>query len=143
MKSRHLILSAAASLLALSAAMPGLAKERSSTVADDAAATESAKPELGAWGIELDARDLSVKPGADFFRYANGHWLDTVEIPEDRSRYGSFDILRERSDDQIHAILDDLAAQGDEADALDQKVGAFYGAWMDQATIETQGTRPL
>ena len=106
MKSRSIFLSAAASLLALSAAMPGLAKDRPTAVADDAAAAESAKPELGAWGIDLSARDLSVKPGADFFRYANGHWLDTVEIPEDRSRYGSFDMLRERSDEQVRAILD-------------------------------------
>ncbi len=143
MKSRSIFLSAAASLLALSAAMPGLAKDRPTAVADDAAAAESAKPELGAWGIDLSARDLSVKPGADFFRYANGHWLDTVEIPEDRSRYGSFDMLRERSDEQVRAILDALAAQGDEADALDQKVGAFYGAWMDQGAIEKQGTKPL
>jgi len=143
MKTRYVFLSAAASLLAISVAAPGWAKDAAAKPTAEESVADADKAEIGAWGIDLSARDKAVAPGADFFRYANGHWLDTVEIPEDRSRYGSFDILRERSDDQIHAILDDLAAKGDAADALDQKVGAFYGAWMDQAALEKQGTKPL
>ncbi len=143
MRTSHVFLSAAASLLAISVSAPGWAEDvaAEATVDENAAATENA--EIGAWGIDLSARDMSVAPGTDFFRYVNGHWLDTVEIPEDRSRYGSFDMLRERSDDQVHAILDDLAARGDGADPLDQKVGAFYAAWMNQAAIEKLGTKPL
>lgn len=143
MRTSHVFLSAAASLLALSVSAPGWARDAAAEATADENAAPAEKAEIGAWGIDLSARDMSVSPGADFFRYVNGHWLDTVEIPEDRSRYGSFDILRERSDDQVHAILDDLAARGDGADALDQKVGAFYAAWMNQAAIEKLGTKPL
>lgn len=143
MRTSHVFLSAAASLLALSVSAPGWAKDAAAEATADENAAPAEKAEIGAWGIDLSARDMSVSPGADFFRYVNGHWLDTVEIPEDRSRYGSFDILRERSDDQVHAILDDLAARGDGADALDQKVGAFYAAWMNQAAIEKLGTKSL
>ena len=143
MRTSHVFLSAAASLLAISVSAPGWARDAAAEATADENAAPAEKAEIGAWGIDLSARDMSVSPGADFFRYVNGHWLDTVEIPEDRSRYGSFDILRERSDDQVHAILDDLAARGDGADALDQKVGAFYAAWMNQAAIEKLGTKPL
>ncbi|MEH6662028.1 MAG: M13 family metallopeptidase [Parasphingorhabdus sp.] len=143
MRTSHVFLSAAASLLAISVSAPGWAKDAAAEATADENVADTEKAEIGAWGVDLSARDMSVSPGADFFRYVNGHWLDTVEIPEDRSRYGSFDILRERSDDQVHAILDDLAAHGDGADALDQKVGAFYAAWMNQATIEKLGTKPL
>ena len=143
MRTSHVFLSAAASLLAISVSAPGWARDAAAEATADENAAPAEKAEIGAWGIDLSARDMSVSPGADFFRYVNGHWLDTVEIPEDRSRYGSFDILRERSDDQVHAILDDLAARGDSADALDQKVGAFYAAWMNQTAIEKLGTKPL
>jgi len=143
MRTSHVFLSAAASLLAISVSAPGWARDAAAEATADENAAPAEKAEIGAWGIDLSARDMSVSPGADFFRYVNGHWLDTVEIPEDRSRYGSFDILRERSDDQVHAILDDLAARGDGADALDQKVGAFYAAWMNQTAIEKLGTKPL
>ena len=51
---------------------------------------------------------LGVKPGDDFARYANGHWLDTVQIPPDRASWGSFALLRERSLEQVRDILDAL-----------------------------------
>src|SRR6185295_10273329 len=52
--------------------------------------TPAEKPEFGAWGIDLTSRDASVKPGDDFFLYANGIWLSKVEIPADRTSTGSF-----------------------------------------------------
>ena len=137
MTRKTMLISAAASLISLAVAMPAMANE----VPEAASAT--GKAELGNWGIDLKSRDLDVKPGDDFFKYANGSWLKTVEIPADRSGYGSFDILRERSDDQVHAILNELSEQGDKADSLGQKVGAFYGAWMDTDKIEATGTSAL
>src|SRR4051794_10304337 len=55
-------------------------------------------PTFGTWGFDLGARDLTVKPGDDFYRYSQGKALDALQIPPDRSRYGSFDLLRELSD---------------------------------------------
>ncbi|MFN3162328.1 MAG: hypothetical protein ACE37N_02315 [Pseudohongiellaceae bacterium] len=49
-----------------------------------------------------------MHPGDDFFRYANGRWLDTFELPESRSNYGSFTVLSDRSDERS-ALIDDLS----------------------------------
>jgi len=148
MTSRHLAL-AAVSVFAIAAASPALADHHEAAPADHADMTAAqmaahhAAPEIGAWGVDLDARDTSVDPGDDFNAYASGTWIANTEIPGDRSRYGSFDILRERADDQVHAILDDLAADPEAAGPIGRKVGDFYGAWMDIAAIEARGIVPL
>src|SRR4051812_8846102 len=76
-------------------------------------------PKFGTWGVDLSARDLKVKPGDDFYRYAEGTGLDKLVIPPDRSSYGSFNALRELSDARTHAVLEaaaaNKAATGDEA----------------------------
>ena len=53
-----------------------------------ALAAPANKPQIGAWGVDLAGRDLSVKPGDDFFNYANGTWLANTQIPADRTRWG-------------------------------------------------------
>jgi endothelin-converting enzyme/putative endopeptidase len=131
---------AAASLLAIAISSPALA-DHQEEAAPAAAATGEA--EIGSWGIDLDARDLSVDPGDDFNRYANGHWIDTTEMPSDRSRYGSFDMLRERAEVQVHEILEELVADPASGGALGPMVADFYGAWMDTDAIEARGTAPL
>ncbi|MEY2549750.1 MAG: putative endopeptidase, partial [Verrucomicrobiota bacterium] len=52
-----------------------------------ALAQPSGKPQYGAWGFDTEGADLKTKPGDDFFRYANGAWLDRVQIPADKSAY--------------------------------------------------------
>ena len=54
-----------------------------------------ATPRLGPWGFDLAGRDLSVRPGEDFFRYSVGAYVKALQIPPDRSRFGAFDNLRE------------------------------------------------
>jgi putative endopeptidase len=58
-------------------------------------AISPAGPHFGSFGIDLSAQDRSVKPGNDFFRYADGHWLATEKIPADRTTWGAFAALRE------------------------------------------------
>jgi len=65
----------------------------------------SGHAQIGSFGLDLAGGDPSVKPGDDFARYANGHWLDTAQIPPDRASWGSFAILRERSLQQVREIL--------------------------------------
>ncbi len=60
-------------------------------------------------GVDLKYIDRAVRPQDDFFRYLSGIWLDTVEIPVDRARYGAFDVLRDLAEQQLRAIIDDLA----------------------------------
>ena len=96
----------------------------------------------GQLGIDTDAMDRSVRPQDDLFEYTNGAWLKTVEMPADRNRYGSFDLLRERSEDQVRAIIEDVAAgRVDDPDAA--RIGAIYTAYMDSARVEALGVAPL
>ena len=58
------------------------------------AAAATKKPAIGNWGFDLDAMDRAVSPGDDFFRFAGGTWMKNTQIPADRSRWGSFDMLQ-------------------------------------------------
>jgi putative endopeptidase len=96
----------------------------------------------GDHGLDLAGMDPSVAPGDDFFRYANGRWLATTEIPPDRSSWGVSDQLAEltlqRTAELIRAA-DASAAPGTEA----RKIGDYYATYMDAARIERLGLSPL
>jgi len=82
----------------------------------------------GEWGINLDNRNLSVKPGDDFNAYVNGAWISTFEIPADRTRYGSFDLLGEKSEQRVRKIIEELSAASPDGATLEGKIAAFYNA---------------
>lgn len=96
----------------------------------------------GTFGINTAQMDLSIRPGEDFYRYVNGKWLATTTIPSDKSLYGSFDILQDKSEADLHALLEDLALTS-QVDPTLKKVADLYAAWMDKATIEKRGIDPL
>jgi putative endopeptidase len=98
-------------------------------------------PRMGPWGFDASAEDLSVKPGDDFFRYADGKAVDKMVIPQDRSRYGAFDALRELSDARSRALIESPGpgAPGSE----EAKIKALYASFMDQDRLNALGTRPL
>jgi len=104
-------------------------------------AAPSAPARIGAWGLDLTTHDTTVRPGDDFFRYANGHWLDTHEIPADRARWGSFDALDEDAQRKVHELIAALAEDAP-AGSAEQKVGDFYRAYMDTAAINRAGLTP-
>lgn len=104
------------------------------------AAARTGQPRYGAAGIDLSARDTAVRPGADFFRYANGTWLRTTEIPADRTAWSLWTALSEDIEGQVRAIVTDA---GQSTDPAQRRVGDFYAAWMDEAGIERRGTAPL
>src|SRR6266581_4010882 len=89
--------------------------------------------------------DTSVKPGDDFFRYANGAWIKRTEIPPEYSRWGAFNELIEHNNDALHAIAEKAAGtQVDPKLAPEtQKVGDYYASGMDEQTIEAVRTKPL
>ncbi|HEY0767993.1 MAG TPA: hypothetical protein VGD47_08540, partial [Steroidobacteraceae bacterium] len=74
----------------------------------------AAHAQIGVWGLDLTARDTAVRPGDDFYRYADGLWIDAHHIPPDRTRWGSFDELDERSQQQLHGIVEALPAHAPE-----------------------------
>lgn len=89
--------------------------------------------------------DLSVKPGDDFFQYAGGTWLKNTTIPDDKTSYGEFDKVYEKSIADVRSILDEAAANADKApkSSVDQKMGYFYAAGLDTATIDKKGYEPI
>ena len=101
----------------------------------------TAPAQIGAWGLDLTARDTSVRPGDDFYRYADGLWIDAHQIPPDRTRWGSFDELDERSQQQVRGIVEALPAQAPDGSSA-QKVGDYYRAYLDTAAIERGGLAP-
>lgn len=107
----------------------------------DTSADETA--EIGTWGIDLSVRDLSTDPGDDFHQYASGQWLDTFTIPPDLSRYGMFTQLTLDAEDDIRAIVEELAAGSPNRGTLEQKVGDFYASWMDVGRLNQLGAAPL
>jgi putative endopeptidase len=97
---------------------------------------------IGAWGIDLAARDLSIKPGDDFFQYACGTWLQNTEIPGDRISWGSFDILAEKAERDVKAVIEETAQAGGALGSNEQKIADFYNAYLDQEAINTAGLAP-
>ena len=107
------------------------------------AAAAAPKPALGAFGVETTNMDKAVKPGDDFFKYANGKWLATYTMPADKSRFGAFDALGDKSEADVKTVVEALAAQKPAAGTTAAKVGDMYSSWMDEAAIEARGIAPL
>ncbi len=102
----------------------------------------SGHAEIGAFGFDIDGMDTSIRPGADFNRYASGTYLRNTPIPADRTSYGAFHMLHDRSQENLRTLIEESAANpGASADA--GRIGAFYASFMDEAAVERLGASPL
>lgn len=110
--------------------------------AEIAQAPVEAKAELGSFGVELSARNESVKPGDDFFMYASGTWYDNYEMPADKTRYGAFSALADRSEERVKEIIDSLATASN-MNPDEKMVADYYRAYMDTETINAAGISPI
>ena len=101
-------------------------------------------PNFGPWGFDFSGEDTSVKPGNNFFEYANGTAVKAMVIPPDRTSFGAFVELLDLSEKRVHGILDDVSAKvsGSPTDSIG-KAGAMYKAFMDEARAESLGAKPL
>jgi putative endopeptidase len=95
---------------------------------------------VGPWGFDLSGMDKSVKPGDDFYEYANGQWLETQQIPPDLSRWGVFTKLVQQSEEQVHTLLEEQGAVA--SGSVPQKVHDFYRSYLDTDAIERAGLEP-
>ncbi|MEH6637765.1 MAG: M13-type metalloendopeptidase [Porticoccaceae bacterium] len=97
-------------------------------------------------GLDIANLGTEVRPQDDFFAYVNGTWLETTEIPADRSSWGSFSVLHEQSLAQLKIIIQDAAQQAKSSTDIkpaNQKIGDFYQAYLDEAEIGRQALSPL
>ena len=102
----------------------------------------AAKPVYGDWGYDASAMDRSVKPGDDFWEYVNGNWDKNTPIAADRASAGPFVTLSDKSEKDVHEILEQLANDPNR-DHLSQQLGDYYSSFLDQNAIDAAGTAPL
>lgn len=107
-----------------------------------ATSTQQAEQPLGS-GINPANMDTSIAPQQDFFRYVNGNWLTSTDIPADKARWGSFDELRENAEKQVLAIIQELAASQHATGSDSQKMADLYRSYLDEARINALGLSPL
>lgn len=135
MKTRlfHTVAAIGLSALAPTLAAPALAQEAAGSSGEQIVVT--GHPQIGEFGVDLTARDLSANPGNDFERYASGAWMDRTVIPGDRASTGSFNDLSDNVNKQVQDLITSYPATS--------KVGALYASFMNEKALEKVGIAPL
>ncbi|HET6625520.1 MAG TPA: M13-type metalloendopeptidase [Nocardioidaceae bacterium] len=90
-----------------------------------------------------DGMDPDIRPQDDLFGHVNGHWLETAEIPQDRSSWGPFVMLADTCEQQVRAIIEDAAATTAEPGSNAQKIGDLYASFMAEDRAEALGAEPI
>ncbi|PZU15480.1 MAG: zinc metalloprotease [Citromicrobium sp.] len=151
-----ILLAAGTSLAALMMAAPALAQD---DVADDAApaieelvhaqdaapaAAASQLPTMsfGTWGFDPESLDPAIAPGDDFFAYANRKWLAANPLPPEFARFGAFNLLREKSTADVHALVDELRVTNPAPGTQARRIVDAYEGFLDTAAIEAAGLAP-
>jgi putative endopeptidase len=122
-------LAAAAAIVALAA--PTLAKDAKSG------------PRYGTFGVDLTTQNKAIKPGDDFWTFANGAWDKRTQIAADRTSAGYWVVISDEAEQHVRDILTDLAANPASFGASGKQIGDLYASWMDQAAIDAHGTASL
>ena len=94
-------------------------------------------------GVDLTAIDKSVKPGDDFFHYANGEWIKRTEIPADRGSIGVFAELDQIASKRTAAIIEEAAKQGGAPGSSSRMIADLYNSYMNEDAIEKKGLTPI
>jgi putative endopeptidase len=94
-------------------------------------------------GVAVDNIDRSVKPGDDFYHYANGEWIKRTDIPADRAEIDVFSKLADLSNQRTSDLIAEIAKSNPPAGSNTRKVADLYNSYMDEATIEVKGLTPL
>lgn len=94
-------------------------------------------------GIDLENMDTSYVPGDDFYMYATGGWQKANPIPDENSRYGTFDKLRENNQEQLQGLIEELGAKDHTLGTNAQKVGTLYSMGIDEGKLNAEGYEPI
>ena len=123
-------------LRALALACTFLVAESSAAIA-----ASNGTPKYGPWGVDYASMDRSVKPGDDFFAYAEGTWLKTAPIASDKTGAGYNYELPDLAELDVRAIAEDAERHRDTASA--RQIADLYAAWMDEKGVDARGLAPL
>ena len=95
-------------------------------------------------GLDLAGMDRAVRPQDDLFRFANGRWLATADIPPDRTTYGTFIELTDKTELALRELIEDVARRPrGRAGSPEQQIADLYTSAMDVARINALGTEPI
>src|SRR5882757_8255352 len=94
-------------------------------------------------GISIANMDPSVKPGDNFYLYANGGWLERTVIPPDRSGISVFSVLSDLSNHRTRSLIEDAGKANAPAGSDTRKIADLYHSYMDEAGIESRGLKPI
>ncbi|MDB5002439.1 MAG: family metallopeptidase [Mucilaginibacter sp.] len=104
---------------------------------------DNIKPKPKMKFIDPENMDKSIKPGDDFYEYANGAWIKKHPIPAKETRWGAFNILAQENTDHLVGLLKDAGKKPGLKGSVTQRVGDMYTAGMDTLTIEKRGYEPI
>ena len=104
---------------------------------------EKTAAKKGMQGFDINALDRTADPCTDFYQFACGNWIKNNPIPADQARWGRFSELLERNQMILRTILEKAEADNPGRDAVDQKIGDYYEACMDEKGIDAKGLAPL
>ena len=94
-------------------------------------------------GLNLSYMDTSVRPQDDFFNYVNGNWVKTAVIPSDKGSWGSFNELREKTDENSLAILKNILTEKYAKGSEGQKIQDLYATYIDWNKRNAEGIEPI
>ena len=104
--------------------------------------TGTEAPHYGKWGFDPAAMDRTIKPGDDFYNFAQGAAIKNMTIPADRSRYGSFNVLTELSENRLKVLVEGLAKRTD-LSGDDAKIAALYNDMMNTEAKNALDVKPI
>jgi putative endopeptidase len=130
---------AGASIAALTLAAPAIAQDDPAASAQAAPAADMPVMTFGEWGFDPETINPAVDPGDDFFAYANSKWIAENTIPADKSRFGAFDVLNEKSRADVRALMDEITSADNVPGSAADRLARVYNAYLDTDAIDEAG----
>lgn len=94
-------------------------------------------------GIAVSSIDMSIRPGDDFYHYANGSWINRTQLPADRVSLGAFNLLVDKSNKRVAGIIEDAAKSNPAPNTDARRIADLYHSYMNEQTIESRGLAPI